>query len=393
MNILIVQDGPDAIGGIQTLVSRFSSWLVREGHKPTLLVRSAVTWRCLLHPEVNLIEIGDRMDDAYLPWRGRSVSGACDLLKIDSVIHMEFQTAVVSSNLFDYAAGYPSVVIGNFMPDFPGNANWRLSGLMWRLKKCYYSRVVLNSQKLFMSNSQLLNLRRCFGARLDGSVLPLAVDIRKFSHVMRNPVPGRIVTVCRLDPMKRYVIPLVHAMKKLRDGGFYFSLDIYGVGPMREEIETEIEANGLQEFVVLKGHLEYRNFSEVMSSAFAFVGMGTTIVEAAACGVPAILAIAHDASGRSPGFLGDCIQSDLGDSISVSSTSSFERIIRELAELPEVDYNVLENEMRRRATRYDCEVVFPNWLKIASKSKSRAGGFILRYAISLTQMLIKLRNI
>lgn len=392
MNLLIIQDGPDALGGIQTLIVRFCEWLVESDHEPVVLVRSASTWGGMLPVGAKLVESGELLDLAYIPWRGASVRRRLGLSKPDAVFHFEFHTAMISYCLFGREEEPPRAVVGNFMPHFDFSDSHRLSGIMWRRFVRYYSEALDPSQRMFMSKPQLENLKSAFGEAIDGRVIPLPVDLRRYRNVGPNRSAKNLVTLCRLDPMKAYLIPLVEAIGRLRERGHEMTLEIFGDGELRGMIEESIRSLGASDWVFLRGSVEYGTLPEVFSSACAFVGMGTSLVEAAASGVPSIVALAHDSSGRTPGFFSECREVDLGDPVAGLTLVSFEEKIAELLEMDASGRESLSLSMRERAAQYDMASVFPAWMNLSAGAGPISKSTFLGYQIGLVKTVMALRG-
>jgi glycosyltransferase involved in cell wall biosynthesis len=114
---------------------------------------------------------------------------------------------------------------------------------------------------------------------------------------------NRIVSIGRLVPFKSYNSRTIQAIKQCRDRGIPLVYHIYGDGEDRPALERLIKDLGLSEVVLLKGDIEYSKFQDGVQDALAFVGSGTAVIEASACGVPAIIGIEDDKVGNTYGFL------------------------------------------------------------------------------------------
>ena len=112
----------------------------------------------------------------------------------------------------------------------------------------------------------------------------------------------RICAVGRLVDFKTYNYHLINVIKKLIDNGNHVQLDIFGDGPTRASLESEINAQKLTGFVNLKGSFDYSHFNEVVKNYDLFVGTGTAIVQASALGIPSITAIDHATDASSYGY-------------------------------------------------------------------------------------------
>jgi len=121
------------------------------------------------------------------------------------------------------------------------------------------------------------------------------------STLIRNDMV-RICAVGRLVDFKTYNYHLINVIKKLTDNSFKVQLDIFGDGPTRASLESEIHAQNLTGIVNLKGSFDYSLFDEVVKNYDVFVGTGTAIVQASALGIPSITAIDHAKDASSYGY-------------------------------------------------------------------------------------------
>lgn len=112
-----------------------------------------------------------------------------------------------------------------------------------------------------------------------------------FYQVERRPVKGKIVTCGRLSPEKNHKI-LIGAFYEVQKEFHEVSLEIYGEGVLREELQLYIDSLGISDKVFLRGKTS--NVAEVLSQAELFVlssdteGLPNALQEALAAGVPCI---------------------------------------------------------------------------------------------------------
>jgi len=119
-------------------------------------------------------------------------------------------------------------------------------------------------------------------------VIPNAVEVGEFS-LPRRDVPGkRVGFIGRLDPIKR-IDDAVAAISRL---GEDVTLDIYGEGRQRGQIESMVQRLGLGRRVTLHGTVP--GSAEALSGIDVLVlpsdaeGFGLVLIEAMAAGVPVI---------------------------------------------------------------------------------------------------------
>ncbi len=165
-------------------------------------------------------------------------------------------------------------------------------------------------------------LRR-HGAR--AYAIPNPLNAPPSIRVERTGGRRRLVTLMRLSQEKRPDL-LVNAFASIAGDFPEWDLEIYGVGPMREDLAELIDE-------LAPGRITLRGFTdtpyEVLSSADLFVsaswieGFGNAIWEALACGVP-VVAMECGAAGRSlvrDGIDGLIVDSDSPEALAAALAS------------------------------------------------------------------------
>jgi len=117
--------------------------------------------------------------------------------------------------------------------------------------------------------------------------------------------PLKIVAVGRLVEFKTYNFYMLVVIKNLINNGLSIQFDIYGDGPLLNKLVKEINDNGLNKHITLKGTLNYSKFDEVVSQSDIFIGDGTAIVQASSLGVPSIVGVQNVVEPKSYGFFCD----------------------------------------------------------------------------------------
>jgi glycosyltransferase involved in cell wall biosynthesis len=146
--------------------------------------------------------------------------------------------------------------------------------------------------------------RHFLEALLGGAPVPIHVlyhgtDLSRFEPDGQPPQRNRIVSVGRLVAKKGYPY-LIEALTHLHREGVQFTCDIYGGGPMRDELAAQARAGDISHLVNFHGA---RLQDEVLAAyrtaavvALASVvtddgdrdGIPNVLVEAMACGVPVV---------------------------------------------------------------------------------------------------------
>jgi glycosyltransferase involved in cell wall biosynthesis len=111
--------------------------------------------------------------------------------------------------------------------------------------------------------------------------------------------PLRIVSIARLVE-KKGVDDLIEACRRLAADGVPFKCQVFGDGPLADELRLAIDRLGLHDSVTLEGSRTRRELIGVMADSDAFAllpyvtsdgdrdGIPTVLVEAMACGLPVV---------------------------------------------------------------------------------------------------------
>lgn len=217
----------------------------------------------------------------------------------------------------------------------------------------------------------------------DAPVVPLMIDVGRYVPPTRHQVDRhKLVSIGRLCDFKTYNFTMLDVVRSLRERGHPVVWHIHGDGPDETRLRAAIAERGLSDVVILHGPLDYARFKEAVSDALVFIGSGTAVMEAAACGVPSIPAIEYAATADSYGLLHE-----------IPGTSFFEPhlpypklpieglILRLLTATPE-DYRRMEDASIERIQPFSPENVVDVTAKALLQSNPRRVNG-LRYAIPM----------
>ena len=154
----------------------------------------------------------------------------------------------------------------------------------------------------------------------------------------------RIVSVGRLVPFKAYNVSAPIVIRQLRDVGIEASWDIWGNGPDEAVIIANAQRHGVVDNVRLRGEISHELFDETVSSYDVFVGMGTSVLEAANTRTPSCVAIENQGDACY-GFLHQSPSDSVGDRVD----GVIERRLRDVL----YDFASLTSEERRKVGEAD----------------------------------------
>jgi colanic acid/amylovoran biosynthesis glycosyltransferase len=124
-------------------------------------------------------------------------------------------------------------------------------------------------------------------------VIPCGIDTDRFRPGERRASPPHLVCVARLKPFKNQHL-LLEASVQLRERGVEFRCVLVGEGPCRQELEDRCAELGLEDRVTFAGAATQREVLGWWQRATVAVlpsqseGMPVCLMEAAACGIPAV---------------------------------------------------------------------------------------------------------
>ncbi len=370
MNFLFISTvlGPN-VGGIETLIARMSRWLLDQGHTVTLLANAFSQSEDLLDARLTFIQLTKE-----------ELHGLCSFGKAKEVwSRLGLEPAGVIK-AFDICASWiatafsscvhppAKVVFGNYFPNIiPVDSN-PLKNLSRRLFLLNLRRNFADQSILCMSQEQISEFRRPYGAERNPVFWPLPVEDLAKGVPPREPKWGKIVSIGRLDAMKEYNIYMLDVVANLRRRKLPVTWTVYGDGALRPAMEKRIAHLGIENAVQLMGKLDYARFAEALHDAYLFVGMGTAIVEAALCGVPGVVALAHETSGATYGPLYRFTFGNVGERMEHAPESTVEVEIGRLLNLSAQGYADEVETTRKYAEQYQMDSTMERFLELVDKA-------------------------
>jgi glycosyltransferase involved in cell wall biosynthesis len=154
-----------------------------------------------------------------------------------------------------------------------------------------------------------------------------AIDSVGIEH--KGPVL-RIVSVGRLVPFKGYNVNAPQIVRRLVDSGIDTTWDIWGYGPDEPTIVGKARQYDVADRVRVMGALPHAQFDETVSSYDVFVGMGTSVLEAANTGTPSCVAVENQGEACY-GFLHEAPTDSVGDRVDGFPERRLEEVLRSFA--------------------------------------------------------------
>jgi glycosyltransferase involved in cell wall biosynthesis len=314
VRVLFVYDEMHLVGGVQTLLLRLSRQLVESGHEVAVVTKAPprgagatreITDALTRHAQVYASGAPMLLPlERALPRRALPVADVIHCGNLPSLLY----GLVVQQTLMPEAV----VTLGVYHPQeycWTGAAQ----GVQGRLGRSIMQAVPFTNV-LFLSEGMVEEVVSSTGRDFSSSpVVSAGVDIPSTGRPGgRPPSPHRIVSVTRTTPYYPVHRHLVDVTAQLRTAGWDVEYHAYGAGESLEALRQDVAARGLSNAVVFHGALEYSRLPEVFDGAFAYVGLGTSLAEAAAHGVPSLVAVDSSPDPTTYGWLHDVPGGNLG---------------------------------------------------------------------------------
>jgi len=274
----------------------------------------------MLDSKVNLRVVVNQWDLLAIPGIGHLLWNHWRLPKPEAVYTLEQNWAVVGLLVRDlFAQSPPAVATGAYhLNQFAYERAPLKWGRIALFKQEIYDHHYRDSQKFFMSEETRTGHENFFKRSLqDGWVWPLPIEIPNLEPlVIRNPVPYQILSIGRLTLFKTYswyMVPILYSLKKKHPNVCWH---VYGFGISERELVDDVWSDAIRDgLIIFHGPIAYREIHSAFKRASVFIGMGTTLLEAAAAGVPCIPAVVDDMEAVTWGFIDQMPYFSLGETI------------------------------------------------------------------------------
>jgi hypothetical protein len=203
----------------------------------------------------------------------------------------------------------------------------------------------------------------------DSPVIPLPMTIlgKELSNYYDQ---NKIVSVGRITDFKPYPFGVVKALKKLKNNQkTTFKYHVIGEGCNHEKLKKLISDLDMEEDVILHGSIPYLKINDLIKDAYYFIGMGTTVGEAAGIGIPSIVAI-DDEENDCYGLVGRLPDNILGEQGEELPTISYEELLYKLSNLTADAYKKERQLSLEKSNYYAVEKVAKSFIKVFEKGSN-----------------------
>jgi glycosyltransferase involved in cell wall biosynthesis len=370
VNFLFIYPSPGILGGVETLIARMSRWLVSHGHQVSVVVQRGDNWLGLLPKEVRSVVLGDRFPELYYYYHAKRFWKSAGLPRPDVIKSFHFGSSWIACQLGAIIGGNCKVIAGMYEPAVfkwycaPDSLKPWSNGTL--LLKNYLNSIPPNA-RLFCGIDQIEELDEIHGQK--GILWPIPIDTTEFEPASRRPKWGRIVSIGRFAAMKEYNFYMIDVIENLRSRGHDVSWSVYGHGEYETAMREQIRSRGLEGAITIEGTVPYRRFRKVLEDAYVFVGMGTSVLEAALFKVPNVNALAYDRQGLTTGPVYRFPRGSIGPGISAPADLKVVDEIERILRLSPAEYRAEEERVGFHVEVHEMESSMKRFLELVQQAE------------------------
>lgn len=224
---------------------------------------------------------------------------------------------------------------------------------------------------------------------LNCMLFPLGVDLPKNIAAKSSiSTPIKMISIGRLVTFKAYNLFMPDLINNLNDLGTSITYDVYGDGPLYETLTDNQKKNNCLNTVKYLGTLDYSKIDHTLKDYDLFIGSGTALLQAAANGIPCIIAIENEKKPVSYGFFSDIPGIDYHEQRLPYQRSKILDLIISFSQLSENEHRKLSESHIVKASVFDIRSCAEKFTEAFSLSKAYSGRryhfyfFLLLFSVS-----------
>ncbi len=386
---IICCNGRFIVGGIETYYMRMFEWAYAKGYRNILIVeKNGKIDKSWFEPlrklkvEIFLYNMADIMGGKLINRDGKKVF----FQKDEDIIFISPTVSIYTMTLRAikrYRLNAKSI----FYIFDPVHARITRFNCIRFIYKNLVIKKMWNNGLVFMDEETLLYAVNCYHFKEydKNSILRLGEFFREYDFSYNedrlNNEDFIILSVCRMQfPFKAYILGLLKIFEEIEKDYPHIKLVIIGEGENEKELFDEWEKldKSTRNKVSLLGKVDYYNLGNYFQKANLYIGMGTTLLDAAEYGVIGIVATSYQYEDFSFGFFKDnyCVLGGLkeegGDKFHIKD------LIKQVLEWDAEEY--LEASLRTYTVakdNYNIEIIMPKLLALDVKSLGKMRSLLL----------------
>jgi len=379
-------------GGVETLIVRMANWLVAHDRNVKIILENKSDLDHLLNNQIEIKYFGMKYLLLFEPFFNKLSVKSSFFNNIDVIFSFEARSCWLASLIHKNIKKKPIFITGVYQPyEYNPNSKKYLRQFYHKMMK----EMVPSESVLFMNSSCKKNVEKNLGTKfVNSNYFPLPVNIKPLKNLNeRRPYRFKIVSIGRIVDFKTYNFHMIDIVRKLIEEKIEIVYEIYGHGPQEKLLKKKITELELNSNVIFKGKLNYENIPEVLEDAYLFIGMGTSVIEAAMCGVPSIVAIMSNPNPTCYGIIHDLNTDNVGEVEVNNSEILLENVIKTAISWSNEKYKEECFKSIDYVKKYYIDNVMRNYLNILEANKRRNLKYLTTYIYEkyyLTYIIIQL---
>jgi len=299
-------------GGTGTLSIRIGTWLVSKGYEVVYIcqeINDANNARTMESKgiKVHCWSLKETINNIYRVYGKNRRYSFLTFSLLEFAFVEKFRKRLIVSRSILYIVHSSGLLIGSGI-EFQ---------LAKRLLRDAYGRIIQvlssNNNIIFMDEKSIETTENYYKIKIQNSKqkllrLPMCVNEFRPEKINKKHNLGcfRILTICRAEfPFKGYVMGLVKDFERLCLKHENLRLTIVSFGEKEKELREYIQSleDKIKEKIELIGQTPYEELGEFFEKSHLYIGMGTTLLDAANNGLPAITVKSYTYESFSSGFL------------------------------------------------------------------------------------------
>lgn len=231
---------------------------------------------------------------------------------------------------------------------------------------------LMPSNNVFYFNNETANFS-CESLGFDKTkaiVIPLSVTTKFKNKTLGSKFGNKIISIGRLVEFKAYIKYFLLVLDEINNQlNAEFEFHIYGEGDELYQNELKDIASSLSSTVVFHGTLPYRKIPDTIQDSFLCVGVGSSLIETSALGVPSLYGIDSLKSPVTYGFFPEVNGTNLGEYDKEINTYSFVEKIEFLSSLSDSEYASLCRQHQQKTKMFCVKDISKKWYLSLENSK------------------------
>ena len=351
--------GSLTIGGIETYITRLSFLLKKEYNLYILNLSSKVDLALENQLLQNVVIINFKEISIFKQFSKCNLSAINHSLSIDFKKLNKLVNSIDIIHCVDSETNIVGVEISKYYDSKLTTSSYHPMEYVWD-NNFYFRKIQKNIIKnIYTSNIYYMNeavkeatLNSLMITDKTNNIIPLGVNIDKYYQCKPDFKSNKIISVGRLTHFKTYNELMIKNIDRInKQYNKNFEYHIYGDGVLKDRLRALAKKQTSK--IVFHGTVNYDRLPEIFSDAFVFIGVGTSIIESSAAGLPTVIGTGDFKKELVYGLFCEYDNYLVGEECSDCTLSSLVDIFGDLCKMSKEDYYSLSNKHKSRAAGFN----------------------------------------